>query len=170
MDELRAARELTPGHAPDGVTAWRYWHVTAAGILRSVSHSRFVWRPGQPLRAVCVTGGHDPPLAGCGCGIYGARDLATLRRRRMCLDPVPLVVGEVRLWGRVVADEGSYRGRFAYPRRLLLVDGTGDEEMSVADDLEAYGVPVGTIPLAAAVDDVTARLIAFQEMSAGWPR
>lgn len=120
------------------------------------------------MRAVCVTGGHDPPVADCGCGIYGARDLEALRARRMCLDPVPVVVGEVDLWGPVVGED-DMRARFAYPRHLYLVDGTtrAAPEAAVERALRAYGVPVGSMPLEAAVDDVTARLIAFQVMSGG---
>lgn len=148
------------------ITAWRYWQLAEGGVLRSVSHTRFRWPVGEPLRAVCVSGGHDPPVAGCGCGIYGAHDLATLRDRSMCLDPDPVVVGEVDLWGPVVSDGEDHRARFAYPRRLLVVEASARDSDAVSD-LGAYGVEVGTIPAEEALNDVSAQLIAFQALSAG---
>ena len=83
--------------------------MTPDGHLRSVSQRRFLWPVERPLRAVCTGGGHPAPAGGCNCGIYGARDLETLRVHGLCLSPDPLVVGEVALWGRVISDERGHR-------------------------------------------------------------
>jgi hypothetical protein len=146
---------------------WRYWQVVPdAGVLRSVSQRRFQWKPGRPLRAWCVTGGHAAPARACDCGVYAATDLQTLKAHGLCLAPERLVVGTVDLWGRVVDDGDGVRGEFAYPSRLLLVEGIGPgDRSSVMDCLAAYGVPVGTIPLEDAVGDVSAATLAFQAMS-----
>lgn len=154
-----------PAHAP--VNAWRYWHLDPGGLLRSVSQRRFVWPPGRPLRASCVGGGHRPPAAGCGCGIYGAKDLATLRDHGLCLAPTPLVVGQVALWGAVIGDARGYRGEYAYPAALSLVRETALDEPvdELVGRLGAYGVAVGVTDVASAVGDVSAAVMAYQAMS-----
>jgi hypothetical protein len=153
---------------PDAVTAWRYWQLSpATGRLRSVSQRRFEWRPRHVLRASCVGGGHRPPDETCGCGIYGAPDLASLRDYGLCLTPGGLVVGEVALWGRTVPDTRGYRAEYAYPERLWLVEGSvpEDDVAQVTASLAEYAVPVGTIPVDRAVAGISAELLAFQAMS-----
>lgn len=150
------------------LVGWRYWQCTGDGsVLRSVSHRRFHWEPGRPLRAWCVAGGHRSPAEGCNCGIYAAPDRQTLRERGMCLAPEALVVGEVGLWGRVMLDEEGYRGELAYPKSLLVVEDTVPDEArgALMAALAAYGVPLGTTTLAEAVNDVSAATLAFQAMS-----
>lgn len=147
---------------------WRYWQlVPDRRVLCSVAQRRFLWLPGQALRASCVAGGHVSPAEDCNCGIYAARDLATLRTTRMCLGPEALVVGEVALWGTVVSDGASRRGEYAYPKTLMLVGETVPEESTpeVMDALGAYGVPVTTASLHDVVGDVSAAAMAFQSMS-----
>ncbi len=147
---------------------WRYWHLLLdRGLLRSVSQRRFLWLPGQALRASCITGGHASPAEACNCGIYAAQDLATLRTTRMCLAPEPLVVGEVALWGTVVSDGASQRGEYAYPKTLMLVGETAEESSTPAilEALSAYGVAVTTTSLHEVVGDVSAATLAFQAMS-----
>ncbi|MDP8992895.1 MAG: hypothetical protein M3N31_07595 [Actinomycetota bacterium] len=153
--------------ADDPVVGWRYWQLAEGQRLRSVSHRRFEWPPGRPLRATCAAGGHPAPAERCNCGIYAALDLATLRERGMCLVPEALVVGEVALWGRVASDGDGHRGEYAYPKTVLLVDGTlpdGDRP-AVMGDLAAYGVPVGSTSLDEAVGEVSAGVLAHQAMS-----
>ena len=152
------------------VVGWRYWQLSTHGpVLRSVSHRRFEWAPGRPLRAWCTAGGHAAPAERCNCGIYAARDLDTLRGRGMCLAPGGLVVGEVALWGRVASHEDGYRGELAYPRWLALVEDTVPQgsRAEVLEALAAYGVPVGTMPLAKAVGEVSAAVLAHLTMSMG---
>ena len=158
-------------HSPtDPATGWRYWQLQrATGLLHSVTHRSVVWRPGKVQRAVCMIGGHDAPAVGCACGIHAAPGLATLRDESLCLRPTePLVVGEVALWGAVVADDHGLRAQYAAPRRLALVVGPVDAERAVAESLEqlrAYGVPVDTMAPAEAMGDVAAAILSYQAMS-----
>lgn len=156
-------------HRRDPLIAWRYWQLTPRRLLRSLSLRRFTWSPRRALRASCVAGGHPPPAVDCRCGLYGAPDLAQLRARDLCASADPLVVGEVALWGVIVDDHEGYRGEYAYPGSLWLVEETvaAHERDEVVAALGAYGVAVGTAALATAVSDVSAALIANQAMSRG---
>jgi len=155
--------------AGDPLIGWRYWQLAAGGRrLRSVSLRRFLWEPGRPLRASCMTGGHRAPAADCDCGIYAAANLGSLRAHGLCLFPGGLVVGEVGLWGVVVAgDEGGYRGEYAMPRKLSLVEETVPEELwsSVLEALGAYEVAVSTTPLHEVVGELSAAVLANQAMA-----
>jgi hypothetical protein len=152
----------------DAVTGWRYWRLSPNGLLGSVTQRRIDWPPGRVLRAGCVGAGHRAPDAGCDCGIYGSRDLETLRQHGLCLAPEALVVGTVSLWGKVIATEFGHRAEYAVPSQLLLVPELvlEGELPSALDHLAAYGVPTGTIPLDEAVAGVSATTLAFQAMSA----
>jgi len=147
---------------------WRYWQVRA-GRLRSVTQRHVEWKPGVVLAARCSGAGHGAPDAGCECGIYGARDLESLRQHGLCLPPEALAVGRVALWGRVIDDVSGWRGEFGRPLSVAvvpeLVSGTGLDTMIAA--LRAYGVPVETIALADAVAGVSAAILANQAMAAG---
>jgi len=152
------------------VFGWRYWHLSANGLLRSVTQRGIEWRPGQVLRAVCLEIGHPAPAERCNCGIYANPDLEALRQHGLCLAPEAVVVGQVGLWGRVVVDEPSYRGELAYPARLSLVIGSVPGPTTVAaalDGLAAYGVPVSTMAIADAVGGMSADMLRFQAMSRG---
>ncbi|MDP9388799.1 MAG: hypothetical protein M3Q48_13030 [Actinomycetota bacterium] len=173
MDDTRPPAGLSLGPAPtrrppdDPVVGWRYWQLDRASrLLRSVTHKRVTWTPGQPLRAVCLIGGHEAPAAGCACGIHASPDLAGLRSSGVCLAPgEPLVVGEAALWGVVVHDAHGLRAEQAAPARLWLVDATADGEGAALASLRAYGVPVATVPASEAVGEVAAAVLAFQAMS-----
>lgn len=150
------------------VFGWRYWQLSPARLLRSVTQHGFEWRPGRVLRAVCLEVGHPAPAPRCNCGIYANPDLDALRQHGLCLAPEVIVVGQVGLWGRVFVDEASYRGELAYPARLSLVvdslvDGTGPE--ALVEGLVAYGVPVHTTTLEEAVAGMSADMLRFQAMS-----
>lgn len=150
------------------VTGWRYWQLRPGTVeLRSVTHKSHGWRPGQPLRAACQGGGHPAPDEGCSCGIYGSEDLESLRQHGLCLAPGALVVGQVALWGKVVADGHGYRGQYGYPATLQLVGETVSAESlaAVLDALGAYDVPVGTTSMDHAVGEVSATILALQAMS-----
>ena len=156
--------------AGDPLVGWRYWQLAPGGRrLQSVSLRRFVWEPGRPLRASCMTGRHPVPDEDCDCGIYAAPDLDTLREHGLCLSPGGLVVGEVSLWGTVLIGEDGYRGEYASPRTLSLVEETvpGSARLSTLDALAAYGVPVGTTSLQEAVGELSGAVLAFQAMSLG---
>ena len=136
--------------------------------LRSVTQRRIEWPPGAVLRAACLGAGHRAPDERCDCGLYGARDLPTLREHGLCLAPEALVVGQVALWGRVLPDVSGSRGEYAAPASLWVVrELVLEEELAgVVSSLEPYGVPVDTMALADAVAGVTERTLAFQAMSA----
>jgi hypothetical protein len=156
--------------AGDPLVGWRYWQLATGGrLLRSVSLRRFVWEPRQPLRASCMTGRHPAPTEDCDCGIYAAPDLDTLREHGLCLAPGGLVLGEVSLWGAVVAAEDGYRGEYAYPSRLSLVERTVPERArtDTLDALAAYQVPVGSTSLEEAVGELSRAVLAFQALSLG---
>ncbi|MCA1691285.1 MAG: hypothetical protein LC733_03430 [Actinobacteria bacterium] len=152
------------------VRAWRYWQVSPRRLLRSVSQRQVEWQPDRPLHAVCLAGGHPAPAVTCSCGISAARDLETLRNYGLCVAPIPLVVGEIDLWGRLVEEPTyGYRGEFGAPASILLVRETAEDPVvrdPILEALAAYGVPVGTVGLDEAVAGVTAATLAFQVMSA----
>ncbi|MDQ3679070.1 MAG: hypothetical protein M3378_00690 [Actinomycetota bacterium] len=153
--------------AGDPLVGWRYWQISDGRRLQSVSLRRFVWQPGRPLRASCMTGRHPAPSEDCDCGIYAAPDLDTLRERGLCLFPGGLVVGEVSLWGRVLTADDGHRGEYASPRTLSLVEETvpGSSHLSTLDALSAYGLPVSTTSLREAVGELSGSVLAFQAMS-----
>lgn len=172
--------DLPGGHLPlsglehrpgdDPMVGWRYWLLRPTLHLGSVSHRRIDWQPEEPLRAVCLTGGHVAPSPGCACGIHASAQRAELLGYGLCLAPgVPLVLGRVALWGAVTSDEHGWRGEFAYPVELSLVLGTGDPDPDRTSALLAglgqYGVPVDTVGVADAVGDVSAAILSFQAMS-----
>lgn len=171
MRESGDAAAQDPAHARgsgEALLAWRYWQLTSGRQLRSVSQRRFVWPPGEAMGATCIGGGHTPPRADCGCGLYGARDLPTLRAQRLCIDAEPLVVGQVVLWGRMVSDgTGGYRAQYASPRTLSLVKETVPDgaHAEVLAALGAHGVPLGTASLDEVVDEVSASAIAYEAMA-----
>lgn len=152
------------------VSGWRYWQVSArSGQLRSVTQKRIEWPAGHVLVARCLGAGHRAPDPSCDCGIYGARDLETLREHGLCLAPEILLVGRVALWGRVIDDISGWRGEFATPSELRVVDGLvpGLDATALAARLKAiYRVRAGTMPLADAVAGASATMLTFQAMSA----
>ena len=152
----------------DPVFGWRYWQLSPRRLLRSVTQREFEWPPGRVLKAVCVEIGHPAPAERCNCGLYANPDFEALRQHGLCLAPDVIVVGQVALWGKVVDDEPSLRGEFAYPARLSLVvdslvDGTPPEDL--VEGLRAYQVPVHTTTLDEAVTGMSADMLKFQAMS-----
>jgi hypothetical protein len=152
----------------EALTGWRYWQLTPDRRLRSVALRRFVWPPGEPLRAACVAGRHRPPAPGCGCGLSATADLESLRARDQCLSADPLVVGEVALWGEVLTADDGYRAELAEPATLWLVADTvaPDERDDVRTALAAaYAGPVALAPLDWAVSEISATLMANEAMA-----
>jgi hypothetical protein len=154
----------------NAVTGWRYWQLSArTGRLRSVTQTRIEWQPGHVLVARCVGAGHRAPDPSCDCGLYGARDLHTLREHGLCLAPEVLIVGTVALWGRVVDDVSGWRSEFAAPSELRVVEDLvpGVDASELAAGLAAnYLVPTGTMALADSVAGASATMLTFQAMSA----
>ena len=109
---------------PDGIeplVGWRYWRADE-GWLCSLNKFK-TWPAGRPLRAECALAMDHGPLPGerCGCGVYAAIDLPTLKELVQPDLESPLVVGEVSLWGKVIPAELGFRAELAYPRRLWVV-------------------------------------------------
>ncbi|MBW3614424.1 MAG: hypothetical protein KY439_03830 [Actinobacteria bacterium] len=161
--------ETAPADKP--FVGWRYWlFQPTTGHLGSVSHRRIEWHPGQPLQAVCLTGGHPAPSPGCACGIHASPDRRRLLEHGLCLAPgLPLVFGRVAVWGAVVTDDHGWRAQFAYPVELSVVAGTEGVEGTepLLARLGQYGVAVGTAAATDAVGEVSAALLSFQAMSSG---
>ncbi len=155
-------------HEPDApVVGWRYWQLSPARLLRSVTQKWIEWPPGEPVRARCLEVNHPAPDPECSCGVYGTADLSALKEHGLCLFPdVGLVIGEVSLWGRVVSD-GGLRGQFGYPARLALaVDTVPDGDLEAAmTALSRYGVPVERTAVDDVVAGASAAMLRFQAMS-----
>jgi hypothetical protein len=150
------------------VRAWRYWQMSPRRRLRSVAQRHVEWLPARTMNAVCLGGGHPAPDPGCWCGFSGARDLATLKEHGLCVQPGPVVVGEVFLWGRVLDEPYGYRAQHARPAALALVEGTAGgpaEQAAVLAVLQAYEVDVTVVPLDYALAGTTAAMLSFQLMS-----
>ena len=128
---------------------WRLWRIDVDDDLewrlKSLYRDTF-WAPGEATTATCP---HEPAARKCRCGIYAYK---APYRTRFKYDAfyrpreVALAVGQVKLWGNVVAAEYGYRAQYAYPSRLYVVALTGAIENPVlremADGLaRAYGVP-----------------------------
>jgi hypothetical protein len=176
--EIRSSREP--------VTGWRYWQLGAGPTMQlsSLSQRGFAWPPGQPMVARCaeVTGRsagvveqhrHRAPGRSCGCGIHASVDLPSLQAQALCLRPVPLVVGEVALWGEVITEERAdrrgrdHRGQFAYPLRLSIVGETlvGGGVAEAVEGLGVYEVPVAVTSLEQAVGELSQTIMRFLSMS-----
>ncbi len=175
--------EVYPRSEP--AVGWRYWQLDLDPDprLRSLSQRGFIWSPDLPLIARCADGsrfaghgrgGHRAPEPECGCGIHASVDLASLQAQALCLRPVPLVVGKVALWGRVISDEQAdrggqdLRGRYAQPAQLWVVPETlvGESAPAAVSRLQAYGVAVGTMALDEAVGEASGTILRHLTMSA----
>jgi len=158
--------------APDAiepVIGWRVWSVLETGeglrLASLVYHTR--WEPGIETQARCRRRLaqlpwsrlplHDPPNFDCRCGIYA---VVSLRRALPYLDTVPehgrrpvhRVVGQVRLWGRLVESDWGWRAGSGYPACLYVPARVPWRSRmlrrpaaSIANELAAYGVPVETV-------------------------
>jgi hypothetical protein len=131
------------------------------------------------LVARCTGAGHHVPDPSCECGIYGARDIDTLREHGLCLVPEVLIVGTVALWGTVIDDPGpeppsgrktrGWRAERGAPAELWVVNNlvAGLDAAELAARLRtSYRLPVDTMPLADAVAGASAAMLTFQAMSA----
>jgi hypothetical protein len=78
---------------------------------------------------VLATNRHDAPNEHCTCGIYAASEIGEC--------PPGIVVGKVKLWGKVIPGERGFRAEYAYPSELYVAADLLDDE-----GLLAYGVPL----------------------------
>ena len=132
------------------IRGWRAWTVveTTAGIrLASPLYSQ-LWLPGEPAAAACrraddpfarASAEHEVGSSVCACGFHAVRDPVdafTYLRGRDEPRTLGRILGEVALWGNVLAGEAGWRATRAYPLRLY----TADLELGRA--LAPYGVSV----------------------------
>lgn len=140
--------------APDliePITGWRLWAVGPSGpgdVLISPLRRRVTWHPGRELVAACTATSHfggDAPVRGCSCGIHAFAERNRAVRLLAALAPqssAPMVVGRVRLWGRVAVCEDGYRAQCAYPAEMWVPPPAGWLERGLA----RYGGPVHAMP------------------------
>jgi hypothetical protein len=142
---------------------------TGPYLLRSVVSDDY-WRPRQAMVADCnqtpgymfdathVDGDHTSPDPKCKCGFYAVDTLPRLLEvyetwnrvlSRVEMERYPAVLGQVKMWGKVIPGERGWRAQYAYPARLLIVKSlVGDllnRHLPVYEDLQNYGVPVDFI-------------------------
>lgn len=97
----------------------RVWLVTAAGPQQGA----FFWPKFQRAEAECADGNDAPCSSVCGgvghgCGFYASRERTEIPFSR---GVEFIVVGTVKLWGRVNEHAWGYRAQYAYPFELRAV-------------------------------------------------
>lgn len=146
---------------PDTIEPVVGWKGLALRPARCQLRSKFggwepVWPHKQQHEAGC-SGGHTAPGKDCTCGFYIARNYRTAMEYA---EPGGALV-EVYGWGKTVEHQVGWRVQYAYPKRIVLLNGLhtaarfhNDGRMELrerevkfsqtfADELaEAYGVPV----------------------------
>lgn len=141
QDEM-AAREITH----EAMLGWRGWHVVADGEgHRLVSWwLNTEWLPRERIESVCDEHGPLPDRDhDCGIHAFMHKDeaLAYIGQKvpfvgypfvRQVEGRVCVAIGRVSLWGRVVEHERGYRGQYAYPYDIFLIDGTHEIARSLA--------------------------------------
>ena len=140
------ALPLDVGDEP--LIGWRCWHVLPhEGLLRPIYKRGLVWKPRQPLEAICPEEPHEVPADHCKCGVWTVCHPMLLDEVGWTKAPpagtakLPgvIVVGEVSLWGKIIQHERGWRASCAYPRHLYAFT----EDAMLAETLrERYGVPV----------------------------
>lgn len=162
MEIGRRLQEVEPA-VP--IRGWRAWTVveTASGIrLASPLYSQ-LWLPGEAAVATCKRADdpfarpiaeHEVDDSACACGFHAVRDpvdaFSYLRGRD---EPrtVGRILGEVVLWGQVLAGDTGWRATSAYPLRLY----TADPELAQA--LAPYGASVRS-PACASASATSSRM------------
>jgi hypothetical protein len=116
---------------PDGiepVIGWRSWTLRDPELIASIAKD-VPWPPRCAVPARCLAHDHgiisymtttkrvaphsEGPERGCTCGYWALKEMP---------EPGNPVVGTVKLWGGIVEGEHGYRGQYAYPDHLYLID------------------------------------------------
>ncbi len=134
------------------VVGYRTWAFSAEGLLLS-HHYNWAWPAKQKLTGYCHCGMISRssekrcPVENHNCGIH-----VGLTENEMMISQAPFVWGRVACWGKVIEHEKGYRGEFAYPLNLNVVNFSSHPEISAfsEDSLKIaikllsmnYGVPV----------------------------
>jgi hypothetical protein len=115
--------DAAPDYA-EALIGWRVWCVveTRHGLRLASVIKDELWPLGEELVAHCAADAdHDAPQQECTCGIYAAREPATVWTYLRGRDDPPVVrrvLGRVALWGRVVEHEHGWRASHALPLEL----------------------------------------------------
>lgn len=129
---------------PDHISptyGWRAWYIDRHSALRSFYHDGGPWPSRHEMAAACTQCRDQSPGEGCRCGVYAAptRRGALIWAERFLEEhtsPSDIALGEVALWGKVVAHEYGYRAEYAYPTKLWT-----NRPAQVEALAERYGVP-----------------------------
>ena len=116
-------------------------------MARTIYKRGLVWKPREPVQAVCPDDLHEVPAEGCKCGVWTVchpmllEEIGWATAPPQGIDKLPgvMVAGEVSLWGNIVQHERGWRASFAYPRHLYVFT---DDPMIAETLRERYGVPV----------------------------
>lgn len=98
-----------------------------------------VWTPYEPFEASCLAKSScaGAPNADHSCGIHSFKALEDALRWALDVARVrPVVIGSVRIWGKVVESSCGWRSQYAYP--LALTSGVRHRELKPL--AAAYGV------------------------------
>ncbi len=137
----------------EATVSWRAWSLARPHFLSSPN---LVWMPREPLEAYCAISGGSiisnhgiiSPDARCTCGVYSVKDRQALANY-FSIDPKtirehrnvpPAVIGQVKIWGKVLEHSRGYRSQFAYPAKLWVLDKDWAPLSPLLADM--YGVPV----------------------------
>lgn len=134
----------------DPIIGWRAW-----GLVRNSSEqlqltspvavplsvaelNSTIWPTYEKMSARCLKVAdptrHIAPRYDCTCGLYAVRTAD-----KVFTTVASVVIGEVKLWGKVIEHEDGYRAQYAYPARLIL---DMMSRMMAGELSDAYGVPV----------------------------
>jgi hypothetical protein len=134
------------------VRGWRAWAVvdSADGLRLASPLYDHIWLPGEPAHATCRRAddpfatrlpAHDVCSGECACGFHAVRDPVdafSYLRGRDEPGTICRILGEVTLWGTVLAGPHGWRAASAYPARLY----TSDAALAAA--LQSYGAAVSS--------------------------
>jgi len=117
--------DKAPEQRREVVLGYRAWRVVSTPKgLRLASMNGVIWPPRQALVAKCRVRqrGHEVPHSACTCGIYSGRSrdhLVSMGYSRFRGD-VGVVIGIVKLFGKVIVADVGYRAAKGYPGDLVV--------------------------------------------------
>lgn len=162
------------------IVGWRVWMVCGYGnckcgqtdrglLLRSLTYP-MAWLRKRATRAHCMTCwyadgrfkglsgaiNHSPPDTAHGCGIYAVKRMQSARAWGEYSRGNVIVLGQVKIWGKILQYEDGYQAEYAYPVSALVPRNYG-KMLSVPPEMSPEAIALG---LAEAYDI---------EVGLGWP-
>lgn len=109
-----------------GYRAWSLVDREDGFWLRSVTYSTF-WPKRQEMHATCRMQSKanrcvSSPNPSCSCGIYIVKDLGDAKTWATSGTSHFRVIGEVKIWGRVLQYEKGFIVEYAYPDKIWVTD------------------------------------------------